>query len=115
MVKHMLDYAGTLDRTFRALADPSRRLILDRLSRGPASVGQLAAPLPMSLAAVVQHVQLLETAGLVSTKKVGRVRTCTLQGAPLRTAEKWLGEHRAVWEARLDRLDAVLRDEGDQG
>ena len=114
MVKHMLDYAGALDQTFRALADPTRRQILDRLSRGPASVSQLAAPLPMTLAAVVQHVQLLEGAGLVTTRKVGRVRTCTLHGAPLRSAEQWLSEHRKAWEVRLDRLDAVLGDAGDQ-
>lgn len=104
----MLDRFDVLDRTFRALADPSRRLMLDRLGRGPASVSELADPLPMTLAAVVQHVQVLEVTGLIRSEKVGRVRTCTLRSAQLQAAEQWLTGQRAAWEERLDRLDAVL-------
>ncbi len=85
--------------------------MLDRLAQGPATVSQLAEPLPMSLAAVVQHVQILETTGLISTSKMGRVRTCTLRHAQLSEAERWFAGQRARWERRLDRLGDVL-DEG---
>ena len=104
----MLDQTGTLDRVFQALADPSRRLMLDRLSRGPASVSELAGPLSMSLAAVVQHVQVLEASGLVRSHKAGRVRTCHIEPATLRTAEHWISQRRASWEHRLDRLGDYL-------
>jgi DNA-binding transcriptional ArsR family regulator len=100
----------TLDRTFHALSDPSRRLMLDRLGRGPASVSELASPLPMTLAAVVQHVQLLESIGLVRTEKIGRVRTCTLVDGSLRAAEQWFAGQRVAWELRLDRLGDVLAE-----
>ena len=98
----------TLDRTFRALADPTRRTIVARLSRGPASVSELAEPLAMSLPAVVQHLDVLQRSGLVRSEKVGRVRTCRLDPAPLRDVEHWIGRHRADWERRLDRLGDVL-------
>ena len=111
MVKHMLDHPDDLDRTFHALADPSRRQMLGRLGRGPASVSELARPLPMTLAAVVQHVQLLERAGLVRSEKVGRVRTCRLDDGPLRAAEQWFAGQRITWELRLDRLGDVLAEE----
>lgn len=99
---------ATLDRTFHALADPSRRSIVVRLSRGPASVSELAAPLAMSLPAVVQHLDVLQHSGLVRSEKVGRVRTCRLEPAPMRSVEQWIAQHRATWEHRLDRLGDVM-------
>jgi DNA-binding transcriptional ArsR family regulator len=99
-----------LDQTFHALADQSRRSIVVRLSRGPASVSELAKPLGMSLPAVVQHIDVLQKSGLVRSEKVGRVRTCRLEPAPLRSVEQWIAQHRATWENRLDQLDAVLNE-----
>jgi DNA-binding transcriptional ArsR family regulator len=98
-----------LDRAFHALADPSRRSIVVRLSEGPASVSELAAPLEMSLSAVVQHIEVLQESGIVRTEKVGRVRTCQLEPAPMREVEQWIAQHRQVWEGRLDRLGDVLK------
>jgi DNA-binding transcriptional ArsR family regulator len=106
----MLKQDPALDRVFHALADPSRRSIVDRLSQGSASVSDLARPLPMSLPAVLQHLQLLEQSGLVRTEKVGRVRTCTIEVAALQPAERWIHERRAGWERRLDRLGMYLAD-----
>jgi DNA-binding transcriptional ArsR family regulator len=103
-----------LDRVFQALADPSRRAMVERLSRGPASVSELAKPLPMSLQAVVQHLQVLEASGLVKTEKLGRVRTCQIEPAVLRAAEQWITERRTSWEDRLDRLGEFLADKPDQ-
>jgi DNA-binding transcriptional ArsR family regulator len=102
-----------LDRVFHALADPGRRLMLERLGRGPASVSELGRPLSMSLAAIVQHVQILETSGLVRTQKVGRTRTCSLNPAALRSAEHWISERRGLVERRLDRLGQVLAETAD--
>jgi DNA-binding transcriptional ArsR family regulator len=99
-----------LDRVFQALADPTRRDLVDRLSRGSASVSDLARPLPMTLAAVVQHLQVLEASGLVRSEKVGRVRTFTMSPAALRTAEQWIAERRNIWERRLDRLGEILAE-----
>jgi DNA-binding transcriptional ArsR family regulator len=99
---------------FHALADPSRRDMVERLVRSPASVSQLAEPLAMSLPAVVQHLRVLEEAGLVTSEKVGRVRTCRLQPRVLRLAETWLGGQRTAWEGRLDRLSAELIPPGEQ-
>src|SRR5579871_2090657 len=99
-----------LDQVFHALADPSRRQMVDRLTLGPASVSELARPLAMSLPAVVQHLQLLEASGLVRTEKIGRVRTCHLETAPLRSAEQWIGERRTTWERRFDRLGELLAE-----
>jgi DNA-binding transcriptional ArsR family regulator len=104
-----------LDRIFHALADPSRRLIVERLSRGPASVSELAEPLPMTLPAVVQHLQVLEGSGLVRSEKVGRVRTCRIEPVALRPVERWIGERHSSWERRLDRLGEYLADGGDEG
>ena len=104
----MLNQQAALDRVFHALADPGRRLMVERLSRGPASVSELAQPLAMSLAAVVQHLQVLEGSGLVRSVKTGRVRTCRLDGAALGLAEQWIDQRRASWERRLDRLGAFL-------
>lgn len=100
--------AVLLDRTFQALADPSRRAMVVRLSRGPASVSELAEPLAMSLPAVMQHLGVLQDSGLVRSEKVGRVRTCRLEPAPLQAVERWIAEHRSAWEQRLDRLGDVL-------
>jgi DNA-binding transcriptional ArsR family regulator len=102
-----------LDRVFHALADPGRRLMLERLGRGPASVSELGRPLSMSLAAVVQHVQILETSGLVRTQKVGRTRTCSLNPAALQAAEHWMSERRGFVERRLDRLGRYLAETAD--
>lgn len=104
----MLHDPAQLDLMFQALADPARRSMVERLSRGPASVSQLAEPLAMSLSAVVQHLNMLETSGLVRTEKVGRVRTCQIEPAALRAAENWINERRLSWERRLDRLGDFL-------
>lgn len=109
-LKQVLNQSAPLDRVFQALADPSRRLMVERLTRGPASVSELAQPLEMSLAAVVQHVQVLEASGLVRSEKVGRVRTCTIEPAGLRTAEQWISARRTSWEHRLDRLGGFLAE-----
>ena len=106
----MLDQTIDLDRTFQALADKSRRSMLERLTFGPASVSELAEPLAMSLAAVVQHVQVLEACGVVKTEKVGRTRMCQIEPAAMSTAETWIADRRRGWEARLDRLGDLLRD-----
>jgi DNA-binding transcriptional ArsR family regulator len=114
----MLNQSAPLDLLFQALADPSRRAMVERLSRGPASVSELARPLAMSLPAVVQHLQVLEASGLVRSEKVGRVRTCRIEPAALQAAEQWISERRAMWEQRLDRLGAYLAEhpeEADEG
>jgi DNA-binding transcriptional ArsR family regulator len=103
-----------LDRVFHALSDPSRMVIVDRLSRGPASVSELARPLEISLPAVVQHLQVLEENGLVSSEKVGRVRTCQIEAAGLRPVEQWISERRRAWERRLDRLGEYLAERPDE-
>jgi DNA-binding transcriptional ArsR family regulator len=104
---------GDVDLLFHALADPSRRAMVERLTRGPASVSELARPLAMSMPAVVQHLHVLERSGLVRSEKVGRVRTCTVKPAALRTAEGWIAERRTTWEQRLDRLGAYLAEHPD--
>lgn len=103
--------AETLDRVFQALADPTRRAIVERLSRGPASVSQLAEPLAMSLPSVMQHLQVLETSGLVRSQKVGRVRTCRIETTALDAVERWIAARRSVWERRLDRLGDLLAEQ----
>ena len=102
--------APSLDLMFQALADPVRRGMVERLCRGPASVSELAKPLAMSLSAVVQHLAVLEASGLVRSEKVGRVRTCRIEPAALRSAERWISERRASWERRLDRLGDFLSE-----
>jgi DNA-binding transcriptional ArsR family regulator len=109
IVKHMLD--SPLDRVFHALSDPTRRQMLERLARTPASVSELAAPLTMSLAAVVQHVQVLEASGVVRTEKIGRTRMCRLEPKALGAAERWFAERRALWERRFDLLEDLLEEE----
>jgi DNA-binding transcriptional ArsR family regulator len=110
ILKHVLDQAATLDLLYHALADPTRRGMVDRLSHGPASVSELAQPLDMTLSAVVQHLQVLEASGLVRSQKVGRVRTCRIEPVALRRAEQWIATRRTTWEGRLDRLGDYLAE-----
>jgi DNA-binding transcriptional ArsR family regulator len=114
VLNNVLDPELDLDRVFHALADPGRRRMLERLSQGPASVSELAKPLSMSLAAVLQHVQILEGSGLVQSRKLGRTRTCSLNAQTLRSAEHWISERRTFVERRLDRLGQYLADTADQ-
>jgi DNA-binding transcriptional ArsR family regulator len=107
ILKLMLKYQP-VDEVFRALGDPTRRDLVERLSGGPATVSQLAQPLDMSLSAVVQHLAILESCGVVRSEKVGRTRTCRLEPVGLRVAEDWFAGRRAVWERRLNRLGDVL-------
>jgi DNA-binding transcriptional ArsR family regulator len=107
----MLNNQAQLDSIFHALADPTRRAMVERLTRGPASVSELAAPMAMSLAAVMQHLQVLEESRLVRTQKQGRVRTCTIDADMLARAEAWLTGRRTLWESRLDRLGELLAEE----
>ncbi len=106
-----MNAAVSLDSIFQALADPTRRAIVQRLTRGPASVSDLARPLSMSLPAVVQHLQVLESSGLVASEKVGRVRTCRMQPAALRTAEQWIAARRTAWQNNFDRLAVYLGED----
>jgi DNA-binding transcriptional ArsR family regulator len=108
ILKRLLNHSPSLDLVFQALADPTRRVIVERLSQGSASVSELAEPLDMSLPAVLQHLQVLETSGLVRSEKAGRVRTCSIDDALLRKAEQWIARRRATWERRLDRLGEYL-------
>jgi DNA-binding transcriptional ArsR family regulator len=105
---------GEVDRLFQALADPTRRAIVDRLIRGPASLSELARPLAMSLPAVVQHLHVLEASRLVRSEKRGRVRTCAVEPDGLRTAERWITDRRTAWERNLDRLGEYLAEDHNQ-
>jgi DNA-binding transcriptional ArsR family regulator len=107
-LKHVLNQSPGFDLAFQALADPTRRGILARLSRAPASVSDLAEPFRMSLPAVMQHLRVLEGSGLVRSEKKGRVRTCRIVPAALAAAEGWLAEQRALWEGRTDRLEIYV-------
>ncbi len=100
-----------IDRLFHALGDPSRRAIVELVSRGPVAVSRLVIPLGITLAAVVQHVQVLEQSGIVTTEKAGRVRTCRIQPGGLSAAESWLRERRVMWDQALDRLADFLAEE----
>lgn len=102
--------ANDVYRVFHALGDPTRRAILEKLSRGPAPASALAKPLHISLAAVVQHLQILEDSGLVHTEKVGRVRSCRIEPKGLGAAERWINDRRTLWENRLDKLGKMLKD-----
>ena len=105
-----------IDRVFHALGDPTRRAIVEKLSQGPTSVSRLAKPLHISLAAVVQHLQILQASGLVQTEKAGRVRTCRIDPVGISVAEQWLTERRSAWENRFDRLgDLLAEPDGDEG
>jgi DNA-binding transcriptional ArsR family regulator len=103
--------SAQLDLMFQALADPARRRMVERLSRAPASVSELAKPFEMSLSAVVQHLNVLEASGLVATEKVGRVRTCRIEPKGLGTVERWISERRTAWERRFDRLGEFLAEQ----
>ena len=109
MLNEMLNYQSDLDQVFHALADPARRSMVERLSRGPAPVSELARPLPMSLPSAMQHLGVLEAAGLVRSEKIGRVRTCTIEPKALSLAEQWINARRLEWEHRLDRLGDYLK------
>jgi DNA-binding transcriptional ArsR family regulator len=108
ILKSMLNYGDPLDLFFQALAVPVRRAMVERLSLGPASVSDLAKPFAISLPAVIQHLQVLEASGLVRSKKAGRIRTCRIEPAALKTAEDWIAGRRANWERCLDRLATHL-------
>lgn len=109
MVSHMDHLSSRLDGVFGALADPTRRAILARLGKGEASVGELARPFAMALPSLMKHLRVLEAGGLVESQKSGRVRTCRLKPAAMTQAEQWLAEQRAMWDARLDRLEAYVK------
>lgn len=102
-----------IDRIFHALGDPTRRALMEKLSDGPMSVSKLAEPLAITLAAVVQHLQVLEECGLVRTEKIGRVRTCRIEPAGLDAAAQWISDRRSRWEQRLDQLGDLLAEEED--
>jgi len=103
-----------IDRVFHALGDATRRTILEKLSQGPISVSRLAEPFDLTLAAVVQHLQVLEDSGLVETEKIGRVRTCRIEPKGLSVAEQWIRDRRTIWERRLDRLGDLLAEEDER-
>jgi len=115
ILRHMLNQSIDLDRLFHALADPTRRAMMERLSRGPAPVSELARPLPMSLPAAMQHLGVLEAAGLVRSEKVGRVRTCAIEPQALSQVEQWINARRSEWEQRLDRLGEYLKTLDNEG
>lgn len=101
----------SLDQVFHALGDPTRRAMVETLSQGPRSVSRLAEPFALTLAAIVQHLQILESSGLVRSEKIGRVRTCSLHPAGLRPVEHWVNERRSAWERSFDRLGDLLAEE----
>jgi DNA-binding transcriptional ArsR family regulator len=106
----MLSQTINVDRVFHALGDPTRRAIVEKLTEGPVSASKLAKPLRITLAAVVQHLQVLEKSGLVHTEKIGRVRTCRMETRGLTVAERWLEDRRSLWERRFDRLGRLLEE-----
>lgn len=108
MVRYMPNQQAQLDRVFRALGDPTRRAVLNRLCAGPASVSELAQPFDIALPSFTQHLEVLERCGLVRSRKAGRVRTYRLVPRPLKTAERWMIQQRALWARRLDQLDNYL-------
>ena len=113
MLNYSLPDPPGVDVVFHALSDANRRAMIDRLLDGPASVSELARPLAISLPAVVQHLHVLEDSGVVSSHKVGRVRTCEVEPRALSTAERWISERRVQWEERLDRLGEFLAEHSD--
>jgi DNA-binding transcriptional ArsR family regulator len=113
MLNQSVEEPEPVDRVFHALADRNRRAIVERLSRGPATVSELAQPLPMSLAGVLQHVWVLENSGLVRSEKVGRVRTCRIEPAAMRPVERWIAARHLNWEGRLELLGEYLAGRSD--
>jgi|SRR3990170_3046851 len=110
----MDQYSAQLDGVFQALADPTRRAVLDRLGTGPASIGELAAPFNMALPSFMKHVRYLEKTGWIRTRKTGRVRTCTLDRTSFDVIENWLSEQRSIWEDRTDRLERFVSTTHDE-
>lgn len=106
----MANYEAALDRTFQALSDPTRRAIVMRLSARPAAVGELFVPMPMALPTLLKHIRVLEACGLVATRKIGRERVCEMRPEALRMTDEWFAQQRAIWEARLDRMEAYVLD-----
>jgi DNA-binding transcriptional ArsR family regulator len=104
----MAKHQGQLDTIFQALADPTRRAVLGRLGRGPASISDLARPFDMALPSFMKHIAFLEGSGLIRTRKDGRVRTCAIEKKPFAAAEAWLSAQRALWEGRTDRLEQFV-------
>lgn len=104
----MAKYETELDRSFSALADPTRRAIVGRLCNGPKSIGELSKPFEMALPSLLKHVQILERSGLISSEKVGRIRTCRIEPQALRATELWIQQHISTWEQRLDRMEAHI-------
>jgi DNA-binding transcriptional ArsR family regulator len=113
IVKQMLHQPAQLDLMYQALADAGRRAMVERLCSGPATVSELARPLNITLSAVVQHLKVLETSGLVRSEKLGRVRTCHIQPVALSVVERWINQRRMTWERRFDRLDEYLKNESE--
>ena len=109
-VKHMLNQHPALDSVFRALSDSTRRAIVERLTGGPISVSSLAEPLAMSLPAVMQHLAVLERAGLIARGREAQWRPCRIEPAALKSIDDWLGHYRRFWEERFDRLDHYLKE-----
>jgi DNA-binding transcriptional ArsR family regulator len=108
IVSHMDNNHVALDSVFHALADPTRRAVVQQLGRGAATVSELAKPFDMALPSFMKHIGVLEASGLIGSRKTGRVRTCTLNPGRLAAAERWFGEQRALWESRYDNLDGLL-------
>ena len=113
ILSHMDHYSEHLNGVFQALADPTRRAVLGRLSKGPASISELAKPFDMALPSFMKHIRSLEDSGWILTRKEGRVRTCAIEKKAFAAADAWLSEQRALWEARFDRFDALLEDTKD--
>ena len=111
----MAKYSAQLDGAFQALADPTRRQVLNRLGAGPASVGELAAPFDMALPSFMKHIRYLEKTGWIRTRKSGRVRTCTLERESFEVIETWLSEQRSIWEGRTDRLERFVMTSEERG
>ena len=110
IVRRMTNQSASLDRVFHALSDPTRRAIVSRLSRGAASVSELAKPFAMAMPTLLQHIHVLEGSRLIRTEKVGRVRCCAMEPAALGPAETWIAQQRALWQGRLDRMEAYVAD-----
>lgn len=108
IVLHMAYHSQSLDQAFHALSDPTRRFVVAQLSSGPASIKELAEPFDMGLPSFLKHIKVLETGGLITSKKTGRVRTCTLNRDQLAAAEEWFNQQRVAWESRYEKLDNLL-------
>ena len=114
MLLSLMDKHEQLDGIFQALADPTRRAVIGRLGRGPASVGELAQPFSMALPSFMKHIHVLEESGLIRSRKAGRVRTCEIDTARLAAVDTWLNEQRAIWKGRTDRLEKFVTEDKDQ-